>query len=157
MTRQLPQQMIFFLNAHEVPFLMDSLLDQLDLVYLLHQETVLLVPSLVLPSALYLALKILHVTVLLNTPDRSQGPSREDERCLREDNEKSIKTIVLKNCFCETSPGKLTNDKQKFLQHHKLMTVKNNVLGSKPHCQFFVNVGLICFHLYLCSCRNLTR
>lgn len=57
----------------------DSLLDQLDLVLMLHEKKVLLVSGLVSPPALYLALKLAHVTMLLNPPDRNEGPSREDK------------------------------------------------------------------------------
>lgn len=49
---------------------------------MLHEKTVLLVLSLVLPPALYLALELVHVTMLLNPPGRSEGPGREDEGSL---------------------------------------------------------------------------
>lgn len=60
----------------------DSLLDQLDLVLMLHEKTLLLFMGLALPSASYLTLKLVHVTVLLNSPDWSEGPSSEDKRGL---------------------------------------------------------------------------
>lgn len=57
----------------------DSLLDQLDLVLTLQEKILLLLLGLTLPLAFYLTLKLVHVTVLLNSPE---GLSREDKRGL---------------------------------------------------------------------------
>lgn len=60
----------------------DSLLDQLNLVSMLHQKTTLLLLNISGLSPLYLTLQIFHVALLLDPFGRSEGPGRENERSL---------------------------------------------------------------------------